>query len=209
MIQCITSNLKKQCQVHHDSYELGSIPLQEYPNQPPIYDAPSIYDTDDYGDATKYASRVNERLPWRYPRWTSWYAFKWSSGYDQCYGYHGRRERNTCCAATVEWMDACPATPLHSMWFSPVSLSHPGFWEPKQASSDCCNTGTWSPNKANLTPEDPTQRSYLDAFYDDEYDDSDNTDNSGFFSEPNFKHGVMTPDIWDMFKSDWGQKVQQ
>ena len=72
----------------------------------------------------------------------------------------------------------------------------------------CCNTGTWSPNKANLTPEDPTQRSYLDAFYDDEYDDSDNTDNSGFFSEPNFKHGVMTPDIWDMFKSDWGQKVQ-
>lgn len=68
--------------------------------------------------------------------------------------------------------------------------------------------GTWSPNKANLTPEDPTQRSYLDAFYDDEYDDSDNTDNSGFFSEPNFKHGVMTPDIWDMFKSDWGQKVQ-
>ena len=47
----------------HDSYELGSIPLQEYPNQPPIYDAPSIYDTDDYGDATKYASRVNERLP--------------------------------------------------------------------------------------------------------------------------------------------------
>ena len=48
----------------------------------------------------------------------------------------------------------------------------------------------------------------LDVFYDDEYDQSDNTDNSGFFSEPSFKHGIMTPDIWDMFKSDWGQKVQ-
>ena len=52
---------------------------------------------------------------------------------------------------------------------------------------------------------DPTARIYFDEDYD--YESSD-MDNSGFFSEPNFKHGIMTPDIWDMFKSDWGQKVQ-
>jgi hypothetical protein len=32
-------------------------------------------------------------------------------------------------------------------------------------------------------------------------------DNGGFFSSPSFKSGIMTPDIWEMFNSEWGQKV--
>ena len=39
--------------------------------------------------------------------------------------------------------------------------------------------------------------------------DKGNEDFTGFFSSPNFgKSGIMTPDIWDMFNSEWGQKVQ-
>ncbi len=63
----------------------------------------------------------------------------------------------------------------------------------------------------NMNEQDPTQRSYLDMFYDDsEYadEDSQSSDNAGFFSSPNFRSGLMSPDIWDMFNSDWGQKVQ-
>ena len=168
MIQCITSNLKKQCQVHHDSYELGSIPLQEYPNQPPIYDAPSIYDTDDYGD-----------------------------------------EQNMLAELMRDYPEDIPDEPL-DMDLNDLQdmINVMDIMEEEKDTPVISPPAPVAPAMANLTPEDPTQRSYLDAFYDDEYDASDNTDNSGFFSEPNFKHGIMTPDIWDMFKSDWGQKVQ-
>ena len=43
--------------------ELGLIPLQEYPNQPPIYDAPSIYDTDDYGDEQNMLAELMRDYP--------------------------------------------------------------------------------------------------------------------------------------------------
>ena len=53
---------------------------------------------------------------------------------------------------------------------------------------------------------DPTQRTYTVGDY--EYDD-ESSDSNGFFSNiPDFKSGIMTPDFWEMFDSNWGQKVQ-
>ena len=62
-----------------------------------------------------------------------------------------------------------------------------------------------------IIPQTVCEQVYITAriYFNEDYDyESSDMDNSGFFSEPNFKHGIMTPDIWDMFKSDWGQKVQ-
>lgn len=60
-----------------------------------------------------------------------------------------------------------------------------------------------------LEETDPTQRSY---FFDDDidYDEDDgaSVEANGFYANPNFRSGILTPDIWDMFSSDWGQKVQ-
>ena len=101
--------------MHHDSYELGSIPLQEYPNQPPIYDAPSIYDTDDYGDEQNMLAELMRDYPEDIP--------------DEPLDMHlndlqdminvmdimeEEKETPVVLPLLSEWMPG-PATPLHSM----------------------------------------------------------------------------------------------